>query len=116
MTVAELAQQTFANVGNRFELAETQESARSFDRVNRAKDTAENWLRVRVWLELDQVKIELIEILVALNEKLSDDILKIIHSLFLIASRKVPRENARLKAARGKLARDWQAVPELLIL
>ena len=67
-------QKIFADVGDGLELAKTQEAAGSFDRVDRAKNIGESFLR-RILFELDEFPIEAIEVFVTFNEKFPDNVI-----------------------------------------
>src|SRR5690606_32720557 len=56
-----------------------EEPARPLDRVDRAEDAAQQLTRGRGALERDEVLVELVEVLVALDEELVDDLIHAIH-------------------------------------
>jgi hypothetical protein len=63
-----------------------QKATRSLDRMDGAKDAAQRRLRRGILFQRYQVAVESIEILVALDEKIPDDVLKVVHALLPIAS------------------------------
>ncbi len=77
--VAQAGQQPFAGMGEDFELAESEEPARSFDRVDRAEDALQQRMRVGFLLEGDKISVELIEVLVALHEEFAHDLVELVH-------------------------------------
>jgi hypothetical protein len=78
-TVAQLAQQALTDVGDPLQLAEGEEAAGALDRVDRAEDAGEQVARPGVLLERDEVGVERVEVLVALHEKLLDDLVHLVH-------------------------------------
>ena len=79
-TVAQAREQPFAGMGEDLELAERQEAAGAFDRVNRAENALEQRVGVRFLLERNKVAIELVEILVAFHEELAHDLVELVHT------------------------------------
>ncbi len=72
--VSELGEQALALVGERPELREREEARRSLDRVDRPEDPRQG-LDIRgILLERDEVTIELVEVLVAFDEELVDQV------------------------------------------
>ena len=63
-------------MGEALEPAEGQETAGSLDGVDRAEDAAQYVARAGLALERDKVLIKLIEVLVALDQELTDDLLR----------------------------------------
>ena len=70
LSVAEATEQRLADVGQLFELAESEEARRPFDRVDAAEDRAEEDAVGRILLESDEVAIELVQVLAALEQEL----------------------------------------------
>lgn len=81
LAFAELAQQVLADVRHRLQIRESEEARRAFDRVNRAKDAGQTFFVVRIFFEVHQISIELVEVLVALDEELLDDLIHIAHGI-----------------------------------
>ncbi len=55
------------------QLAESQESASTLDRVDRTEYACQRRLIARIFLQLDEFAVERVEILVTFHEKLADD-------------------------------------------
>ena len=72
-TVAQLREQVLTLVSHRLELRETEKAARSLDGVNRSKDARDHFAIGGVALEIDELPVETLEILVALDEKIVHD-------------------------------------------
>ena len=80
LAVAQPRQQVLADVGDRLEPVVGQEAAGALDRVDRAEHAAEQVPAGGVLLERDQVVVQLVEVLVALDEELLDDLVHLVHS------------------------------------
>jgi hypothetical protein len=103
-TVAELGQQALTRVSEALEPAELEETAGSLDGVDRAEDAAQQLARARLVLERDEVLDELVEVLVALNQKLTDDLIRTTHIASNVSFSngwlRVGRQTGRLGAFR----------------
>ena len=77
--VADAAEQIFARVREGFEPFETEKAAAAFERVNDAKNGRQNLAILGRLFEADEVLIELVEVLVGLQQKLTDDVAKRVH-------------------------------------
>ena len=73
--VAQLAEQIFADVRDRFEFCESEKSAGALDRVDRAENTGERAAIAGIFFEIDQLAVEQVEIFAALDQKLADDVI-----------------------------------------
>ncbi len=77
--VTQLDEQVLAHVGEALQLAEREEPARALDRVDRPEHAAQQLARAGGALERDQVRVELVEVLVTLHQELVDDVVQILH-------------------------------------
>ncbi|OIQ82959.1 hypothetical protein GALL_352550 [mine drainage metagenome] len=81
--VAQLDEQVLARVGDLLEAAEREEPAGALDRVDRAEHAAQQLPRTRGSFERDKISVQLVEVLVALDQELADDVVQIFHSSLL---------------------------------
>ena len=77
--ISQLPEEVLATVGNRAKLCKTEESAGAFDGMDRTKDTRKTLGIAWIFLECDQVLVELVEILRRLNEKFPHKFFVLIH-------------------------------------
>jgi hypothetical protein len=77
--VPEAGQQVLADMSDRLELGVAQEARGSLDRVDRPEDPRQLVGR-RVLLQVHQFPVETVEVLVTLDQKLSDDLVHLVHS------------------------------------
>src|SRR5690606_33240354 len=80
LAVAQLGEEVLAGVGQALEPGERQEAARALDRVDDPEDAREQLTGPRRALERHEVRVELIEVLVALDQELPDDLVHAIHN------------------------------------
>jgi hypothetical protein len=73
-SVAQLAEQVFANVRDGFEFCEPEKSTGAFDRVDCAENARERAAIARVLLRIDEFAVEQVEVFAALNQKFADDV------------------------------------------
>ena len=76
--VAHVAEQGLRGVGDALELGEAEEPTRALDRVHHTEDALDGLLGGGVLLEGEQVLVEAIERLVALDQELLDDVVHIV--------------------------------------
>ncbi|MEZ5284151.1 MAG: hypothetical protein R2712_04940 [Vicinamibacterales bacterium] len=79
LEVAELAQQVLTDVRDGLELGEAEEPARALDRVNRPKDAPQAFAVLGILLERHEVAVQAIEVLVAFDQELFDQIFLLVH-------------------------------------
>ena len=60
-------------MSHRLQFAETKESTGPFKGVDRAEDTAESFLGMRILLEGHQIAVEAVEVFVVFDKELFDD-------------------------------------------
>ena len=72
LAVAQLAQEGFGLVGDRFQNRKCQEAARSLDGVNGAENASQQICILRVFLEFDEILIQPGEVFVTLDQKLTN--------------------------------------------
>src|SRR6185312_16374746 len=77
------------DVGDLLEPVEGQEAARALDRVDRAEDAGQPLARVGLLLEGDEVRVQLVEVLMTLDQELLDDVVQSVHSCSLLSFRAV---------------------------
>ena len=77
--ISQLSQEVLAAVCNRAKLCKTEESAGAFDGMDRTKDTRKTLGVAWIFLQCDQVLVELVEILRRLNEKFPHKFFVLIH-------------------------------------
>jgi hypothetical protein len=56
------------------EFRESEESARAFDRVNRAENAGERAAVAGIFFEIDQLAVKQVEVFAAFDQKLADDV------------------------------------------
>ena len=76
--VAEAAEQRFRRVCDALQPGEAEEPAGAFDRVHHAEDAREGVLGMGIAFEGEQVAIQAVERLVALNQELLDDLVHVV--------------------------------------
>jgi hypothetical protein len=72
--VAQLAEQIFSHVRHGLELGKAEKSAGALDGVNGAEDARQRVAVSRIFLQMDQLAIQQIEILAAFDQKLANDV------------------------------------------
>ncbi len=77
--LAEVAQQAFGGMRERFEVREIEESAGPLDRVEGPKNTVERRPAIRVPLDRDQVAIELVQVFEAFDQEILDGQIQFAH-------------------------------------
>ena len=80
MAVAQTAQQTLADVADRFQFAEAEETARPLDGVDGAEDAGQSLPVLGILFQCHQVAVELVEVLVTFDQEFFDDIIEIAHN------------------------------------
>ncbi len=79
LAIAEAAEQTLTGVGDCFQLGERQEAAGAFDGVKRTEDAGQPVAVPRLLFQGHQIAVELIQVLLALDEELPDDVVVVVH-------------------------------------
>ncbi len=77
--VTQTAEQALAGVGNGFQTGEGEESAGALDGVKRAEDAGQAVAVPRLLLQDHQIAVELIQVLLAFDEELTDDVVLVVH-------------------------------------
>ena len=85
LAVAEPGQHVLADVGDLLQAVERQEAAGALDRVDRPEDARQPLARVRLLLQGDEVRVQLVEVLVALDQELLDDVVQTVHRCCLLS-------------------------------
>ena len=75
--VAERAEERFGRVRDAFELLEAKESARALDRVHHAEDAREHVGGVGVAFERQEIAVQAIQRLIALDQEFLDDLVHV---------------------------------------
>jgi hypothetical protein len=83
-TIAKIAHQRFGGMRQRFEPRQCEKTAGSLDRVDKAKDVAENLGVVRILLKANQLCIDDIKAFARLGQKIAQ---QFVHELRLSAQR-----------------------------
>ena len=78
VAVAQPAQQVLAGVRELTQTIEAQEACGPLDRVDGSEDAREHLGRARISLELEELVVEPVEVLVALQEELLDDLIDLV--------------------------------------
>ena len=76
-SVTQPRQKAFSDVGDRLELGEAEKPARAFDGVDRPEDRRQRLPVARILLERYQVPVKAVEVLVALDEELGDNLVEL---------------------------------------
>jgi hypothetical protein len=79
VAVTQPAEQVLAHVCHRFQAIETEKSAGSLDRVDGAENGREQLLVRRLFLQLDEVAIQSVQVLVAFHKEFTDQFVHAVH-------------------------------------
>ena len=85
LAVPQPGQHVLPDVGDLLEPVEGEEAAGALDRVDRPEDAGQPLAGVRVLLQGDQVRVQLVEVLVALHQELFDDVVQTVHRCCLLS-------------------------------
>ena len=78
-SVTQLDEEALPDVRDPLEVAEGEEPAGPLDGVDRAEDAREQLTRPRGALQRDQVLVQLVQVLVALDQELPNDVVNVVH-------------------------------------
>ncbi len=87
LAIAQPPQQAFADMRHGPQLVERQKTRRAFNGVNRAENAGQDLAVVGILLQRNQFPVQTVEVLAALHQKLFDDVVRIIHSEYLLHRR-----------------------------
>ncbi|MGY4643734.1 hypothetical protein ACVW07_001567 [Cellulomonas sp. URHB0016] len=80
LAVAQLDEQVLPHMGEPLEVAEREEAARALDGVDRPENAAQQVPGARSLLQRHEVAVQLVEVLMALDQELTDDLVDVLHA------------------------------------
>jgi hypothetical protein len=87
-------------MGDPFEATEPQEPAGPFDRVHRSEDRREHLARARIALERQEVAVQSVEALKALDQELRDDLVHLVRHASVTSSMALRPAASRARGPR----------------